>query len=167
MNDHITKTKPEWFLSYGGYKLFNLGIPEVRAYITDIVVNIVRNYDVDGIHFDDYFYPYNEPNEKLRDEATFKKYSDGFANIEDWRRHNVDLVVKNVSEAIRKEKPKVKAHKRQAHPTNYSRRLCHFYPHRNGDFQSGVYPLCRRTTYRQKTAGKIIPCRSQIAIWLG
>ena len=79
--DHITKTKPEWFLSYGGYKLFNLGIPEVRTYITDIVINIVRNYDVDGIHFDDYFYPYTEPNEKLRDEATFRKYRDGFFKL--------------------------------------------------------------------------------------
>jgi uncharacterized lipoprotein YddW (UPF0748 family) len=108
INDHITKTKPEWFLSYGGYKLFNLGIPEVRDYIKDIVVNIVRNYDVDGIHFDDYFYPYSLPNEKLQDEATFRKYSDGFNNIDDWRRHNVDLVVKNVSEAIKNEKPKVK-----------------------------------------------------------
>ena len=107
-DNHITKTKPEWFLSYGGYKLFNLGIPEVRTYITDIVVNIVQNYDVDGIHFDDYFYPYTESNEKLRDEATFKRYNDGFKNIEDWRRHNVNLVVKNVSEAIKREKPKVK-----------------------------------------------------------
>lgn len=108
MEYHITKTKPEWFLSYGGYKLFNLGIPEVRNYITDVVLNIVRNYDVDGIHFDDYFYPYAEANQKLRDEDTFKKYNDGFSNIDDWRRHNVDMVVKNVSEAIKREKPKVK-----------------------------------------------------------
>lgn len=108
MPEHITKTQPEWFLTYGGQKLFNLGIPEVRNYIVDVVINIVKNYDVDGIHFDDYFYPYTEPNEKLRDEATFKKYSDGYKNIEDWRRHNVDLVVKNVSEAIKREKPKVK-----------------------------------------------------------
>ncbi len=108
MEDHITKTKPEWFLSYGGYKLFNLGIPDVRNYITDVVVNIIKNYDVDGIHFDDYFYPYNLPNEKLQDEATFRKYNNGFKNIDDWRRNNVDLVVKNVSEAIKREKPKVK-----------------------------------------------------------
>ncbi len=108
MGEHITKTKPEWFLTYGGYKLFNLGIPEVRNYITDIVVTIVKNYDVDGIHFDDYFYPYTEPNQKLRDEDTFRKYGSGFKNIEDWRRYNVDMVVKNVSEAIKREKPKVK-----------------------------------------------------------
>ncbi len=108
MNDHITKTKPEWFLNYGGYKLFNLGIPEVRDYITEIAVNIVKNYDVDGIHFDDYFYPYAEANEKIRDEETFRKYSDGFKNIGDWRRHNVDLIIKNISDAIKREKPKVK-----------------------------------------------------------
>lgn len=108
INDHITKTKPEWFLIYGGAKIFNLGIPEVREYIKDIVVNIVKNYDVDGIHFDDYFYPYAVANEKLRDEDTFKKYNSGFKNINDWRRNNVDLVVEGVSEAIKKEKPKVK-----------------------------------------------------------
>ncbi len=108
MDGHITKTKPEWFLNYGGYKLFNLGIPEVRDYITEIAVNIVKNYDVDGIHFDDYFYPYAEANEKIRDEETFRKYSDGFKNIGDWRRHNVDLIIKNISDAIKREKPKVK-----------------------------------------------------------
>jgi uncharacterized lipoprotein YddW (UPF0748 family) len=58
MSNHLTRTKPEWFLTYDGYKLFNFGIPEVRDYITDVVVNIVKNYEVDGIHFDDYFYPY-------------------------------------------------------------------------------------------------------------
>ncbi|WP_337043651.1 glycoside hydrolase family 10 protein [Emticicia sp. 17c] len=106
--DHLTLTKPEWFLSYGGYKLFNLGIPEVRTYITDVVVNIVRYYDIDGIHFDDYFYPYTIANEKLRDEDTFRKYKGNFTNIEDWRRNNVDLIVKDISDAIRREKPKVK-----------------------------------------------------------
>ena len=108
MDEHLTKTKPEWFINYDGHKLFNLGIPEVRDYITDVVVNIVRNYDVDGIHFDDYFYPYNVPNDKFRDEDTFKRYNTGFKNIGDWRRNNVDLVVKNVSEAIKREKPRVK-----------------------------------------------------------
>jgi uncharacterized lipoprotein YddW (UPF0748 family) len=106
--DHLTNTKPEWFLSYGGYKLFNLGIPEVRAYITEVVLNIVRNYDVDGIHFDDYFYPYTIANEKLRDDETYRKYKGSFKNIEDWRRNNVDLIVKDISDGIRQTKPKVK-----------------------------------------------------------
>jgi uncharacterized lipoprotein YddW (UPF0748 family) len=94
MDEHITKTKPEWFLTYGSYKLFNLGIPEVRNYITDVVVTIVRNYDIDGIHFDDYFYPYTEPNQKLRDEETFKKYSNGFKNIKDWRLEQAKKITK-------------------------------------------------------------------------
>lgn len=106
--DHITNTKPEWFLTYDGQKLFNLGIPEVRAYISQIALDIVRNYDVDGIHFDDYFYPYPVGNEKLRDEATFKKYKGNFTNIEDWRRNNVDLTVKAISDGIRAFKLKVK-----------------------------------------------------------
>lgn len=108
MNEHITKTKPEWFLTYDGHKLFNLGIPEVRDYIKDVVMNIVRYYDVDGIHFDDYFYPYSVPNEKLMDDATFRKYNNGFKNIDDWRRNNVDVLVKAISDDLKAEKPRIK-----------------------------------------------------------
>ncbi len=107
-SDHITFIKPEWFLTYGGNKFFNLGIPEVRDYIASIVVDIVKNYDVDGIHFDDYFYPYVLPNETLRDYDTFLKYNKNFKSIEDWRRNNVDLVIKNISELIKKENPRIK-----------------------------------------------------------
>src|SRR3546814_5528502 len=56
--DHITKRKPEWFFNYDGKKLFNPGISEARHYIVQVIMDVVRNYDVDGIHFDDYFYPY-------------------------------------------------------------------------------------------------------------
>ena len=52
---HITHEKPKWFFKYGHKTFFNPGIPEVRDYLTKIVVEVVRNYDVDGIHFDDYF----------------------------------------------------------------------------------------------------------------
>ena len=106
--DHISRSRPEWMLGYDGMKLFNMGLPEVRQYITDIVVGIVRNYDVDGIHFDDYFYPYQVPGQVLRDEQTFRAYGAGFTNIEDWRRHNVDLLIKQISEGIRVEKRHVK-----------------------------------------------------------
>lgn len=103
--DHITKTKPDWFLSYDGYQLFNFGIPEVRDYITAVVSNIVRNYDVDGIHFDDYFYPYKVTGQNLDDEATFKKYPAGFKSIDDWRRNNIDLLITQIAGEIKKEKP--------------------------------------------------------------
>jgi uncharacterized lipoprotein YddW (UPF0748 family) len=104
LENHLVNTKPEWFLTYDDYKLYNFGIPEVRRYILDIVLNIVREYDVDGIHFDDYFYPYKVNGQSLKDEDTFKKYPNGFTSIEDWRRNNIDLIIKEISVGIKIEK---------------------------------------------------------------
>ncbi|UBM60236.1 family 10 glycosylhydrolase [Marinilongibacter aquaticus] len=106
--DHLTKTKPQWFLDYDGIKLFNFGLPEVRTYIIDVVMNIVREYDIDGIHFDDYFYPYKVAGQKLNDYATYKKYPNGMRNIEDWRRNNIDMIIKSLHDEIEAEKPWVK-----------------------------------------------------------
>src|SRR5690606_33060813 len=106
-SNHITKTHPEWFFSYGGKKLFNPGLPQVRAYITSVVMDVVKNYNIDGIHFDDYFYPYPEKN-PIPDMATFRKYGNGIASIDDWRRENVDILIKNISDSIKAEKPFVK-----------------------------------------------------------
>jgi uncharacterized lipoprotein YddW (UPF0748 family) len=74
----------------------------------NIVMNIVKNYDIDGVHFDDYFYPYTVSGQKLHDEEIFKKYNNGFTKIEDWRRNNVDLVIEAISKAIKVEKPRLK-----------------------------------------------------------
>lgn len=104
MPDHLVNTKPEWFLTYDGYRLYNFGLPEVRQYILDIVMNIAREYDVDGIHFDDYFYPYKVNGQELEDQSTFLKYGNGFDKIEDWRRNNIDLIIKAIGEGIKKEK---------------------------------------------------------------
>ncbi|SMO39935.1 glycoside hydrolase family 10 protein [Solitalea koreensis] len=106
--NHITRTHPDWFFRYGGQLLFNPGLPEVRNYIVSVVMDVVRNYDIDGIHFDDYFYPYPEPNQTLQDWATFKKYPNGFTNIDDWRRNNVNLLIKMVHDSIKATKPYVK-----------------------------------------------------------
>jgi uncharacterized lipoprotein YddW (UPF0748 family) len=108
MPDHISNTRPEWMLSYDGQKLLNFGIPEVRDYITSVVVNIVLNYDVDGIHFDDYFYPYQVTGQTLRDDDTFRKYNRGIKGIENWRRNNTDLLIKQISDAVAQTKPWVK-----------------------------------------------------------
>jgi uncharacterized lipoprotein YddW (UPF0748 family) len=106
-SDHITKTTPEWFFSYSGKKLFNPGLPEVREYITSVIMDVVRNYDVDGIHFDDYFYPYPDKN-ALPDLPTFRKYGKGITSIDDWRRDNVNLLIKNIADSINSVKPYVK-----------------------------------------------------------
>ncbi|WP_345268172.1 glycoside hydrolase family 10 protein [Nibrella viscosa] len=104
---HISRRKPEWLITFEGKKLFNLGIPEVRAYIASIMANVVRQYDVDGIHFDDYFYPYSAPNQVLGDELTYKAYYNGM-NIHDWRRDNVDKLILQLRDSIRAIKPKIK-----------------------------------------------------------
>jgi uncharacterized lipoprotein YddW (UPF0748 family) len=106
--DHITNTKPEWFLKYDGYVLYDFGIPEVRNYINSVVKQIVDNYDVDGIHFDDYFYPYTVANEVFPDQSSFEKYGKEFANVEDWRRNNIDLLIKQIAKTIKDSKPYVK-----------------------------------------------------------
>ena len=105
---HITRIKPEWFFIYGGIKLFNPGIPEVRNYIVDVILNVVDNYDIDGVHMDDYFYPYRIAGQKINDADAFKKYGGDFTNIDDWRRNNVNLLIKALSDSIHKHKPNMK-----------------------------------------------------------
>jgi len=105
---HITRTKPEWFFTYAGKKYFNPGIPEVRQYIVSIIMNVVRNYDIDGVHFDDYFYPY-PGKEILPDSLAYAAYgSNKFPSIEDWRRNNVDMLIKELNDSIHTEKKFVK-----------------------------------------------------------
>lgn len=106
--NHITKTKPEWFFKYGNSMYYNPGIPEVRAYIIDVVLEVVNNYDVDGIHFDDYFYPYTIKGEVIPDSKQFAKYANGCETIHDWRRDNINLLIREISLAIKKVKPHVK-----------------------------------------------------------
>jgi len=106
--EHITRIKPEWFFIYGGIKLFNPGIPEVRDYIVKVFLDVVDNYDIDGIHMDDYFYPYKIEGQHINDTEAFKAYGSGFDNINDWRRHNVDTLIQMLSDSIHKHKPHVK-----------------------------------------------------------
>jgi uncharacterized lipoprotein YddW (UPF0748 family) len=105
---HITKTKPKWFFTYGGIKLFNPGLPEVRDYIVSVFLDVVDNYDIDGVHLDDYFYPYQIKGQHINDLLTYKKYGAGFNDLKDWRRNNVDLLIKALSDSIHKHKPYIK-----------------------------------------------------------
>jgi len=104
---HITRTHPEWFFTYDGKKYFNPGLPEVRAYIIQVILDVVRNYDIDGVHFDDYFYPY-PGKEPLPDSAIYQRYGAQFANIDDWRRNNVDTLIHTLSDSIHAAKSYVK-----------------------------------------------------------
>ncbi len=104
--EHISVTHPQWILDFKTEKILNPGIPAVRDYIAKIVADIVRRYDVDGIHFDDYFYPYTPI--KTEDAATFRKYKGKFKNIDDWRRNNINMMVAEVHDTIDAINPRVK-----------------------------------------------------------
>lgn len=98
-NNSPAKINKGYVVKYSdGNYYFNPGIPEVRKLVIDGALEIVKKYDVDGIHMDDYFYPGSDFN----DGETYKKYNNGFSNIEDWRRNNVDLLVKELDEALHK-----------------------------------------------------------------
>lgn len=106
--DHMTRKRPDLFFTYGGQKQFNPGLPEVREYIVQVILDVVKGYDVDGIHFDDYFYPYPISGQRLNDSATFADYPNGFDNIYDWRRNNVNLLIKMLDDSIHHYKKYVK-----------------------------------------------------------
>src|ERR1700712_2528922 len=97
---HITNQEPNWFFTYGGIKLFNPGLPEVRNYIIKVILNVVDNYDIDGVHMDDYFYPDAIAGQKMGDLDAFKQYGGDFDDIRDWRRDNVNVLIKALSDSI-------------------------------------------------------------------
>ena len=99
--DYAT-AKPGWLMDYGNWtKILNPGIPEVRQRICDIVDDIISNYDVDGIVFDDYFYA-NEGSRFELDAAQFKAYNpSNLSSQADWRRENVNQMVRDVQARIK------------------------------------------------------------------
>jgi uncharacterized lipoprotein YddW (UPF0748 family) len=106
---HVSKTRPELVREYGRYLWLDPGEPEVQAYSLKVVLDVVKRYDVDGIHFDDYFYPYEEKDGEFPDAVSWKKFgaSSGLSRA-DWRRENVNRFIKTTYESIKAAKPWVK-----------------------------------------------------------
>jgi uncharacterized lipoprotein YddW (UPF0748 family) len=107
--NHIARTRPEWLLAQGSLRILDPGIPQVRDYVVGVVLDVLRRYDVDGIHFDDYFYPYPPSSgAPFNDDASFAADARGFTNRQDWRRDNIDLFIQRTNESVRAVKPWVK-----------------------------------------------------------
>lgn len=106
---HVSVLHPDWILYFPttSLKILNPGLPEVREFVARVVADIVRRYDVDGVHADDYFYPY-DPIISNEDASTFQNYSRGFTNLGDWRRDNVNLLMKMIRDSVQTIKPFVK-----------------------------------------------------------
>lgn len=91
---------PEWVVKHEGNLYFDPGIPEVRELVVSGIVEIIENYDVDGIHFDDYFYP-QESKENFNDGETFEKYGAGFDKKGPFRRDSVDKLIRECMDAVK------------------------------------------------------------------
>ncbi len=105
---HITRTHPEWIIHYGGKSYLNPGEPEAKDYVLKIITDVVKRYDIDGVHLDDYFYPYRIAGQEFGDYKAYAKYGKGFASKDDWRRNNVDVFVEELNRKIKQLKPYVK-----------------------------------------------------------
>lgn len=106
--NHIAMRNPLNCFSYDDLFILNPGIPENRDYICDVARDIVSRYDVDGIHMDDYFYPYPVAGENIPDNAQFRKYNNGIRDIHDWRRYNVNIFIEQFYKTVHETKPWVK-----------------------------------------------------------
>jgi uncharacterized lipoprotein YddW (UPF0748 family) len=113
--NHISRTNPELVKKYGNMLWMDPGEPEVRDRTIQVVLDVVRRYDIDGVHIDDYFYPYKERDKRGRvidfpDATSWRKYQRSGGNLsrDDWRRANVDSLIHEVYVRIKATKPWVK-----------------------------------------------------------
>lgn len=105
---HVFNNHREWLVKYDNRFYINPGVPDARRHIVQVVEEVVNNYDIDGIHLDDYFYPYRKEGQEFIDSTEFQKYGAVYGSVEDWRRNNNDQLIEALSIAIKKKKPYVK-----------------------------------------------------------
>lgn len=112
--NHITKRRPDLVRNYGKYLWLDPTDPEVQKYSLSVVADVVRRYDIDGVHFDDYFYPYAEKDEtdskiEFPDDKNWQKYQQAGGKLtrDDWRRKNVSDFIAAVGRDIKKIKPEI------------------------------------------------------------
>ncbi|MGK5742993.1 family 10 glycosylhydrolase [Micromonospora sp. URMC 103] len=112
--NHPVRQHPDWVFAYppagvaGSRLYYDPGVPEVREFVQTAMMDAVKRYDIDGVHFDDYFYPYPSGTYQVPDDVTFAAYNRGFTDRADWRRDNINLLVKEMNARIKAAKPWVK-----------------------------------------------------------
>ncbi len=110
---HVTKRMPQATVPWGTQLYLDPAAPEVRAEMNAVLAEVMAGYDVDGLHFDDYFYPYpaaTDPTRVFADEARYRAYVDGGGPLAKnaWRRQNVNALVRSVSELVLATRPDVR-----------------------------------------------------------
>ena len=105
--DHIFRKQPELFVKYGNQWYFDPGYDETRAYLNKVVTDVVTRYNIDAVHFDDYFYPYQVAGRDFGDTRSFMINQRGYTvdQKDDWRRNNVDMIIAELQQTIKSIKP--------------------------------------------------------------
>ena len=122
---HVTRTHPDWIVRYGSQTWIDPGNPAARKYVLETILDVVKRYDVDGVHVDDYFYPYRETRTIVRrvkkkrvrvtreiafaDTKSWQRYGapKGWTNRDSWRRANIDDFIRSLYQGVKATKPTV------------------------------------------------------------
>lgn len=107
-NNHISIKDPASCFSYDGLFILNPALQRNRTYICKVAADIIRRYDVDGFHIDDYFYPYPVAGQQIPDSKEYAQYNNSIKDLGEWRRYNVNQFIKELHDTIRAVKPWVK-----------------------------------------------------------
>ncbi|GAB2855127.1 family 10 glycosylhydrolase [Streptomyces deserti] len=102
---HPARAHPDWVVTYGGKLYYNPGLPEARAFVQDAMLDAVRKYPVDAVHFDDYFYPYPVAGQTFDDDAAYDRYGAAFPDRAAWRRDNINKLVLEMAARIKQIRP--------------------------------------------------------------
>ncbi|MBZ4321348.1 glycoside hydrolase family 10 protein [Streptomyces huiliensis] len=108
VSSHPARVHPDWAVPYGGKLYYNPGLPDVRRFVQDAMLDAVFRYDLDGVHFDDYFYPYPVAGQEFDDAAAYRRYGGAFPDRGAWRRDNIDRLVRETGERIKRRKRRVR-----------------------------------------------------------
>ncbi|MFC9847009.1 glycoside hydrolase family 10 protein [Streptomyces sp. NPDC060223] len=102
---HPARQHPDWVVPYGEKLYYNPGLPQVRAFVQDAMLDAVSRYEIDAVHWDDYFYPYPVAGQVFNDDAAYAAHGAGFPNRAAWRRDNIDRLVRETAAGIKRIRP--------------------------------------------------------------
>ncbi|MEV7137560.1 glycoside hydrolase family 10 protein [Streptomyces tauricus] len=102
---HPARVHPDWIVPYGGKLYYNPGLPEVRAFVQDAMLDAVGKYAVDAVHWDDYFYPYPVAGQVFDDDAAYAAHGGQFPDRAAWRRDNIDRLVLETAARLKEVRP--------------------------------------------------------------
>lgn len=106
---HVTRVHKDWIIAYGGKSYIDPGNEKAREYVTEVILDVVKRYDIDAVHLDDYFYPYKVPGKPFGDAKSYAKTGKlAGMELDDWRRDNVNQFITLLSSRIKQTKSYVK-----------------------------------------------------------